>query len=48
MTFDFNIHTILEAIGLTTVGLCVLVPIYGIVWEVSKARYLKQQSEEVR
>ena len=35
-------HDFFEAVGMLTVGAAILVPLYGTVWEVSKARYLKE------
>jgi len=39
---DVTYHTFLEAIGLITIVFAVLVPFYGTIWEVSKARYAKE------
>lgn len=35
-------HEFFEAVGMLTVGAAVLVPFYGAVWEISKARYMKE------
>lgn len=37
-----NHHEFFEAVGMVTVAVVVLVPFYGTVWEVSKARYAKE------
>ena len=39
---DITYHTFLEGIGALTVATALLVPFYGTIWEVSKARYLKE------
>lgn len=41
---SINIHTFLEAVGLLTVAVALLVPFYGTIWEVSKWKYLKEQA----
>ena len=41
-----NHHEFFEAVGMLTVGAAVLVPFYGAVWEISKARYLRQLAEK--
>lgn len=41
-----NHHEFFEAVGMVTVAVAILVPFYGTVWEVSKARYLRQLAAE--
>lgn len=46
MLDSLNYHTFLEGIGAVTLAVAVLVPFYGAVWEISKARYLRQLAEK--
>jgi hypothetical protein len=39
-------HTFLEAIGIVTVAVLVLGPVYGMLWDVSAARTRRRLAEE--